>query len=130
MTVDRSEDNSGPATLSIFFAPSANTSSASATSSPAPTSSTSAGKATSDHTPFERVQSIDMKHRHEEEILEQVMHITKAIKVIPSPEEELELRQLEDQRDRSQRDAETTRLYNEKVRREKALLEQARSVVG
>ncbi|KAL8797218.1 MAG: hypothetical protein Q9195_000685 [Heterodermia aff. obscurata] len=130
MTVDRSQNNTGPATLSIFFAPSANTSSASATSSPASTSSTTASKATSDHTPFERVQTVDMKHRHEEEILEQLMQITKAVKVDPNPEEELEMRQLEDQRARSQKDAETTRLYNEKVGREKALLEQARTAVG
>ncbi|CAF9931772.1 MAG: hypothetical protein HETSPECPRED_008192 [Heterodermia speciosa] len=130
MTVDRSEDNTGPATLSIFFVTTTNTSSASAISSQASTSSTTASKATSDHTPFERVESIDMKHKHEEEILEQVMQITKAVKVDPSPDEELEMRQLEDQRTRSQRDAETTRLYNEKVGREKALLEQARTVVG
>ena len=130
MTVDRSEDNTGPATLSIFFATTTNTSSASAISSQASTSSTTASKATTDHTPFERVESINMKHMHEEEILEQMMQITKAVKVDPSPDEDLEMRQLEDQRTRSQRDAETTRLYNEKVGREKALLEQARTVVG
>lgn len=71
-----------------------------------------------------------MKHKHEEEILEQLMQITKAVQVNPSPEEELEIKELEDQRARSVRDAETTRVYNEKVRQEKALLEQARSAVG
>lgn len=130
MTVDRSDDNAGPATLTVFFAPAANPSSASALSSPAPISSTTNAKATSDHTPFERVESIEMKHKHEEEILEQLMQITKAVQVNPSPDEELEMKELEDQRARSERDAETTRVYNEKVRQEKALLEQARSAVG
>ena len=58
------------------------------------------------------------------------MQITKAVKVVPSEQEELELKELEEQRARSERDSETTRIYNEKVRQERKLLEQARAAVG
>lgn len=71
-----------------------------------------------------------MKHKHEEKILEQLMQITKAVRVVPSEEEEMELKELEDQRSRSERDSETTGIYNEKIRQERALLEQARAAVG
>ena len=71
-----------------------------------------------------------MKHKHEEEILEQLMKITKAVRVVPTEEEELEMKELEDQRSRSAKDSETTRIYNEKIRQERALLEQARAAVG
>ena len=130
MTVERSENNAGPATLTVFFAPSASTSHASTISSPAPTSSTTTAKSTSDHNPFERVECIDMKHKHEEEILEQLMNITKAARVMPTEEEELEMKELGDQRSRSARDSETTRVYNDKIRQERALLEQARAAVS
>ena len=71
-----------------------------------------------------------MKHKHEEEILEQLMNLTKAVKVVPTEEEELEIKELEDQTSRSAKDSETTRIYNEKIRQERALLEQARAVVS
>lgn len=71
-----------------------------------------------------------MKHKHEEEILEQLMNITKAVRVVPTEEQELEMKELEDQRSRSAKDSETTRIYNEKIRQERALLEQARAAVG
>ena len=129
MTVDRSHDNAGPATLTIFFAPSGSTSTASASSSPSPTSSTSITKATSEHKPFERVESIDMKHKHEKEILEQLMQVTKAVQVVPSEEEELDMKNLEEHSARSKRDSEITRIYNEKVNQQRALLEQARAAV-
>ena len=71
-----------------------------------------------------------MKHKHEEEILEQLMNITKAARVMPTEEEELEMKELGDQRSRSARDSETTRVYNDKIRQERALLEQARAAVS
>jgi len=130
MTVDRSPEQSGPATLSVFFAPIANTGSNSATASPAPTSSTSGDKAPSDHTPWERVEAIDMKHKKPEEILERLMEVTRAQAVVASGEEEVEVRELEEQRLRSERDREEVMAYNEKVRQERALLEQARGALA
>lgn len=126
MTVDRSHEQSGPATLSVFFAPTSNTSSHSATSSPAPTSSTSGDKAPSEHKPWDKVEAIDMKHKKPEEILERLMQVTKAKAVVASPDDEVEMRELEEQRRKSERDREHVMAYNEKVRQERALLEQAR----
>lgn len=128
MTVERFQDQTGPATLSIFFAPpsSANPSSASASSSPAATSSTSGDKAPSDHTPWERVESIDMKHRKEREILGDLIRVARAKELEATEEEEVELRELETQRVKSERDREGVRVYNEKIRKERELLEQAR----
>lgn len=126
MTVDRSPEHSGPATLSVFFAPTTNATSNSATASPAPTSSTSGDKVPSDHTPWDRVEAIDMKHKKAEEILERLMQVTKAQAVVATSEEEVEMRELEDQKARSERDREEVLAYNEKVRQERALLEQAR----
>ena len=126
MTIDRSHDQAGPAILSVFFAMAANASSHSATASPAPTSSTSGDKAPSDHVPWDRVEAIDMKHKKEEEILQRLMEVTKAKAVIASAEEEAELRELDEQQRKSERDREEVTAYKEKVRQEKALLEQAR----
>ena len=126
MTVDRSHDQAGPAILSVFFAMAANARSHLATASPAPTSSTSGDKPPSDRVPWDRVEAIDMKHKEEEEILQRLMEITKAKAVIASAEEEAELRELEEQQRKSERDREAVREYNKKVRQEKALLEQAR----
>ena len=67
-----------------------------------------------------------MKHKKEEEILERLMDVTKAQAVMASADEEAELRELEEQRRKSERDREEVMAYNEKVRQERALLEQAR----
>lgn len=129
MTVSRSHDQAGPATLSVFFAPSSNASTHSATSSPAPTSSTSGGKAPSEHTPWERVEAIDMKHKKPEEILERLIEVTRAEPLLPTPEDEAEFTQLEAERESSEKDRERAMADNEKARRERELLEQARNEV-
>lgn len=67
-----------------------------------------------------------MKHKRSEEILERLMKVTGARLVVASAEEEVEVRELEDQRLRSEKDREEVLAYNEKVRQERALLEQAR----
>ena len=126
MTIDRSHDQAGPATLSIFFAPAANASTQSATASPAPTSSTSGDKTASFHTSWDRVEAIDMKHKKEEAILERLMEVTHAQAVMATAEEEVQLRDLEEQRRNSERVRENVMAYNEKARQERALLEQAR----
>jgi len=67
-----------------------------------------------------------MKRKKPEEILERLMEVTGARAVVASAEEEVEVRELEEQRLRSERDREEVMAYNEKVRQERALLEQAR----
>ena len=93
MTVDRTIDQDGPATLSIFFVPPS-----SSTKPAAPTSSTSKETATSDHIPADRVESIDMKHKKESEILEQLLRLTGAKVVTPTAREQEELDELAEQR--------------------------------
>ena len=127
MTISRSHDQAGPATLSVFLAPSSNASTHSATSSPAPTSSTSGEKALSEHTPWERVEAIDMKHQKPEQILERLIEVTRAQPVLASAEDEAELRQLENERGRIEKDRERGMAEKEKAKREREMLEQARN---
>ena len=79
--------------------------------------------------PFDRTESIDMKHKHESEILSRLMSITNASPVLPTPEEEVEMLQMEDDRKTSEQDALTMAQVYQKMKREKALLLQARGDV-
>ena len=124
MTVNRTTDQSGPATLTVYFAPPPD--SQSPTASPAPTSSTSQSTSPSDHTPFERAQSIDLKHRREPEIMALLMAMTNATPVHATAEEQAELEELEQQREKSARDAARSAEVNAKRKREQEVLAQAR----
>lgn len=128
MTVNRTQNQTGPATLTIFYASPSD--SPGNTSSPAPSSSTTQSTPTSDHTPFERTETIDMKHRHESEILSDLMDLTKATPVVPTPEEEAELQQLAEEERQSGLDRARNAAYTEQKRQEKALLDQARGAVA
>ncbi|KAI4195270.1 MAG: hypothetical protein LQ350_007289 [Teloschistes chrysophthalmus] len=129
MTVNRSQDQAGPATLTIFYA-SPHDSLTSPPSSAAPSSSTTSNSSTSDHTPFERAETISMKHRHESQILSDLLNLTKATPVVASPEEEAELQALADEKKRSEADRVRNAAYTEQKRQEKALLDQARGAIG
>ncbi|KAL8812676.1 MAG: hypothetical protein Q9200_000864 [Gallowayella weberi] len=119
----------GPATLTVFYA-SPSTNAAGNAPSAAPSSSTTRSTPTSDHTPFERTETIDMKHRHESEILSELMDMTKATPVTATPEEEAELQKLADEERQSGLDRARNAAYTERKRQEKALLDQARGAVG
>jgi len=124
MTVDRTTDQDGPATLSIFFVPPS-----SSTKPAAPTSSTSKETATSDHIPADRVESIDMKHKKESEILEQLLRLTGAKVVTPTAREQEELDELAEQRRRSEHDAQIMARHVAAKRRQAEVLEQAKRSV-
>ena len=124
MTVDRTEDNSGSAPLTILF-----TSSPVDTQAPGPTQSTSLDKAASDHQPFDRTHLIEMKHKHPSEILEELLAVTQAREVKPTQEERMAMEELVDQRRRSDHDREMQKQVLAKKRREKEILEQARRSV-
>lgn len=79
--------------------------------------------------PTEQTVTINMKHRHESEILSQLLSITKAVPVEPNQEELAQLTQLEEQRVLSEKDAQRTRAVNEKRKRAEAMLAQARGEV-
>ena len=127
MTIDRSARVEDPATMSIHFAsPDASQTSASPTSSPAPTDSTTSTTPTSDHDPTQRVETIEMKHRSSDEILQDFTQLTNAFAVEATVEEKEELRALEDERLRSLRESALSREVKARKAREAALLAQAK----
>ncbi|KAL8758185.1 MAG: hypothetical protein Q9184_004004 [Pyrenodesmia sp. 2 TL-2023] len=120
MTVNRLQDNTGPATLTIYYG---------APKDSAPSPSTTQENPKFDHTPFERTETINMKHKHEADILSELVDLTKATPVVPTPEEEAELQQLADEEKRGAADRIRNAAYTEQKRQEKALLDQARGAV-
>jgi len=126
MTVNRTVDQGGLSTLTVFFAPPSK--SLSATASLAPSSSTDPSTAPSAHNPLNRVETIDMKHKHESEILSRLLELTNGAPYETTPEEHAELMELEDHKRSSQRDREAQARLNEVKKQEKALLDQARGI--
>ncbi|KAL8674715.1 MAG: hypothetical protein Q9168_000873 [Polycauliona sp. 1 TL-2023] len=128
MSVNRTQDQTGPATLTVFFATPADP--ALKTSAPPPSSPTTQDTPTSSNAPFERTVTIEMKHRHESEILAELLSLTKASPVEPSREEEVELEKLAEEERQGGLDRARNAAYTEQKRQEKALLDQARGAVG
>ncbi|CAD6574231.1 MAG: hypothetical protein ASARMPRED_006611 [Alectoria sarmentosa] len=126
MTVNRTLDQGGPATLTVFFAPPPRSSSATASSAP---SSTDPSAAPSGYAPAARIETIDMKHKHESEILSRLLELTRGITYEASPDELAELRDVDEEQKRSERDREAQARLNEIERQEKALLDLARGGV-
>ena len=124
MTVNRSHNQEGPATLTVYFAPPPRISSA--TASPAPSSSTDPSTTPSGHTPADRIATIDMKHKNESEILSRLLELTKGMPYEATPEELEELKEVDVEKRRSERDREAQAKLNEVRRQEKALLDLAR----
>lgn len=129
MSINRTLDQDGPATLTVFFA-APTPESASATASPAPTPSTHPSTSRSGHDPTDRIETIEMKNKHESEILAQLLELTRATPYEVTPEEQDELREVEDDKRFSERSRQAQAKLNEVKRQEKALLDQARGVGG
>lgn len=124
MTVDWTVDRDGPACLTIFFAPPTVNA-----QGPAPTQSSSPDKIASNHQPFDRTHLIEMKHRHRDEILHELLEVTQGRVVSPSEEERTELDEMDQQNRRSDHDREVQKSVLLKRRREREMLEQARKSV-
>lgn len=75
--------------------------------------------------PTERTEVINMKHRQDSEILEQLLKLTKAKVVRPTAEEQREIQEMEEQNAKSERDAALTAEVNAKRKREAVILKQA-----
>ena len=120
-------DQSTPANLTLFYAP--EPSSDSPTASPAPTSSTTSTSTSSDHQPFDRTHTIRMKHRTDAQILEELMDVTKALEVRPTPEDEAMMRDLEEQEARSEKDRQLMAKVMRERKAEEARLKQAKGEV-
>lgn len=129
MSVNRTQNQTGPATLTVFFA--APSHPASNASAPAPLPSIiTQDTPTPGHAPFERTVTIEMKHRHESEILSELLSLTKASPVEPLPEDKAELEKLAEEERQAGLDRVRNAAYIEQKRQDKALLDQARGAAG
>ena len=70
-----------------------------------------------------------MKHRTDAQILQELMEVTKAVEVQATPEDEATLRDLEEQRVRSEKDRELMAAVTRERKAEEARLKQARGEV-
>lgn len=103
MTVERNTNQEGPAVMTVHF-----------------TEADAAKEA-------EKVVTIDMKYKHESEILAQVMELTKAEPVSATQEEIDMLQKLEEAQKKSDEDRARNEAYKEAKARSDAILAQARS---
>jgi len=126
MTISRSADQEGPASLTVFFA-------APPTGSaiPNPTQSTSGDKEPSkDPAPVESTKSINMKHKGEKEILEEFLRLTQGKTVEPSEEEQLQMKELKELQSRSEGDRARQAGVMAQKKRQAEILAAARQSVG
>lgn len=131
MSIDRTASQTDPALLSVHYTnSSAPQSSNSATSAPAARDSTTKNTTPSEADPTERVETINMTHTTNAEILEAFVRLTKAYPVEPTAEEKEELASLEEQRIRSVAASKLSAEVRARQKREKELLEQARGDIA
>ncbi|KFY74689.1 hypothetical protein V501_02765 [Pseudogymnoascus sp. VKM F-4519 (FW-2642)] len=116
MTLERTTNQEGPALMTVYFDD--------ATQPETPVAGTQTEPTTSSQ---QRVVTINMKHRHESEILSQLLALTNAVPVEPTPEEVEQLQQLAAQQEVSERDSARHAIFNAEKKREKAILAQART---
>ena len=124
MTVNRHPEQAGHSTLTVFYAQPPRSSSTSA--SPSPKSFTTTSTRTSEHSVWDRMDIIDMKHKQAPEILKQLLEVTKGVSYEPSMEELAEVEEAAEDRRRRDRDKRRQQKYNEIRRQELALLEHAK----
>lgn len=130
MTVDRTAGQEETAMMTIHFtAPDAQQSSGSNTAAPAPTGSTSGDKKLGDHASTVRTEEISMTYRLPEEIMADVLRITKATIVEATEQEKEELEMLQQASVRAEKERATSLAVRAKVKREEALLAQARGEI-
>jgi len=115
MTVNRTADQTSGSTMTVFFAPSVDP------NSPAENTESSVN---------ERAQVIDMKYKHWTEILDKLIKVTNAVEVKPTEGEILELRQLEEERIKSEEDRTRTAAVRAQILREKELMAQAKASIA
>lgn len=130
MIVNRTSDQAGPATMTIYFRQSAASSSSPVTPEMQPSSSATGQSKAVEPSGDERVVTIDMKGQHSDAILREFVTKTGAVPVSPTPVEEAEMRDIEERTERAVVDREVMRRYLVAERREKALMSQAKTDVA
>lgn len=121
ITVDRTAAQSDPAVMNIIFASSAPSSSTTTSSADVSSSATQSGN---------RTVTIQMKHKTESEILQQLYEATGAQEVEPTEVEKEELQELKEYDERSRRDSERSAEVNRQRKREAEMLAAARGGVA
>lgn len=148
MTVNRTTEQAGPATLSIHFAtpfepapappflglgtPVAErpTTAAATSTTTLPLSSTETTTPTGDHVPVDRIVTIDMKHKTDEHILEAFMAATQGVTVQATDEEVNMLRMEEESKSKSAVDRERSKQASLAKKRDEDLLKAAQALAA
>lgn len=124
MVVNRTTNQEGPATLTLYFRePGATLSS----EVPQPSSSSEGFSKAPAPAEGERVLMIDMKNRHSTAILKEFMDKSGAVAVKPTAQDEADLAAVEELEARSKIDEARVRKMNEAAKREKQMIAQAHS---
>ncbi|KZL77508.1 50S ribosomal protein Mrp49 [Colletotrichum tofieldiae] len=126
MIVNRKSNNEGAAVMSVYF---------SATDAPVdpstlpqpPSSAIDNSKAQPPLEGVERVVKIDMKGKHSQEILDRFLAETKAEAILPGPEDETEMKAVEELKIKGEKDRQRNLKIREEEKREKAMLARARA---
>ena len=144
MLVNRFADQEQPATMSIYFRQTAADDAAAAAAAKGgkggaaaaaamavplaqqPHSSTKGECPAPAPAEGERVVTIDMKNVHSDAILDEFLQKTGAVTVHPTPDELVEMRQIEELRERANVDRAIMKKWTDDRRREERMLAQAR----
>ncbi|KAK4115582.1 hypothetical protein N656DRAFT_842426 [Canariomyces notabilis] len=119
MIVNRTEDQEGPAKMTLYFREAGATL---RSDIPQPSSSTEGFAKAPAPVEGERAVTIEMKGRRSEAILKEFMDKTGAMEVQPTPQDEMQLQEAEELEARSKIDRERVRALIEGRKREKAML--------
>ncbi|KAK6226035.1 hypothetical protein QIS74_02082 [Colletotrichum tabaci] len=129
MVVNRKANVEGTAIMSVYFS----TTDAPVDPSTLPQPSSSAidnSKAPQPLEGVERVVKIDMKNKHSEDILSHFLAETKAEAILPGPEDENEMKAVEELKAKGEVDRQRNRKIREEEKKEKAMLARARAEAG
>lgn len=125
MIVNRTKDQAGPAIMSIYFRQAVGDATK-FSKHQQPSSTEGESKAPSPEED-EKVVTIDMKSQHSDLILKEFLEKTGAVPVVPTPQEELEMQEVQELKERGDVDREVMLKYLTQQRREAALMAQARN---
>ncbi|KAI1279683.1 CI-B8 domain-containing protein [Xylaria sp. FL0933] len=135
MLVNRSNDQAGPATMSIYFRQNSPFSDPASTAEAVrnmpplaqqPHSSTENEHPAPPPEEGESVITINMKHVHSDLILSEFLTKTNATVIHPTPDEEVEMRQVEERTERGAIDRAIVKKYVEDKRREERMAQLAK----
>lgn len=117
MTVNRTQDQLGPATMTLLYKSAAS-------------STVSSNMQQQNPSTEERTEVIDMKHKNETEILQEFMAKTAAMEIKATAEDIQEAKDMEEANAKSAVERARMKTYYDKQKQEEALLRQARASVA